>query len=124
MELIAAADEFGLPLEDLYIDPLILPVNVAQDHPIVAMETIRQIKLLSDPPAKTVVGLSNVSQKCNNRPLINRTMLAMLMACGLDAAIADANDDELMDTAAAARIIMNKEIYCDSYAELFKSSRF
>ena len=123
MEMVAAADEFGLPMEDLYIDPLILPVNVAQDHPVEAMETIRQVKLLSDPPAKTVVGLSNVSQKCKNRPLINRTMLAMLMACGLDAAIVDANDDELMDTAAAARILMNKEIYCDSYADLFKSKK-
>jgi len=124
MEMVAACDEFGLPFEDLYIDPLILPVNVAQDHPVEAMETIRQVKFLSDPAPKTVVGLSNVSQKCNNRKLINRTMLAMLMACGLDAAIVDANDDELMDTAAAARILLNKEIYCDSYAELFKSRKY
>jgi len=124
MELVAAADEFGLPLDHLYIDPLILPCNVAQDHGVEVFETIRQIKTLSDPPAKTVVGLSNISQKCSNRPLINRTMLVMLMACGLDAAIADANDDELMDAAATARIINNKEIYCDSYVDLFKSSRY
>jgi 5-methyltetrahydrofolate corrinoid/iron sulfur protein methyltransferase len=124
MELVAAADEFGLPLDDLYIDPLILPINVAQDHPIEAMETLRQVKFLSDPAPKTVVGLSNVSQKCANRKLINRTMLVMLMACGLDAAIADANDDELMDAAATARVIMNKEVYCDSYADLFKSPKY
>jgi 5-methyltetrahydrofolate corrinoid/iron sulfur protein methyltransferase len=124
-ELVAAADEFGLPFEDLYIDPLILPVNVAQDHAIEAMETIRQIKFLSDPAAKTVVGLSNVSQRCGaNKKLINRTMLVMLMACGLDAAIADANDDELMEAAATARILMNKEIYCDSYADLFKAKKY
>jgi len=123
MELVAAADEFGLPLEDLYIDPLILPVNVAQDHGVEAMETIRQVKLLSDPAPKTVVGLSNVSQRCTNRKLINRTMLVMLMACGLDAAIADANDDELMEAAATARILMNKEIYCDSYVNLFKAKK-
>ena len=123
MELVAAADEFGLPLEDIYIDPLILPVNVAQDHGVEAMETIRQVKLLSDPAPKTVVGLSNVSQRCTNRKLINRTMLVMLMACGLDAAIADANDEELMEAAATARILMNKEIYCDSYVNLFKSKK-
>ena len=124
MELVAAADEFGLPLEDLYIDPLILPINVAQDHAVEAMETLRQVKLLSDPAPKTVVGLSNVSQRCANRKLINRTMIAMLMACGLDSAIADANDDELMDAAATARVIMNKEIYCDSYVELYKSNKY
>jgi 5-methyltetrahydrofolate corrinoid/iron sulfur protein methyltransferase len=124
MELVAAADEFGLPLEDLYIDPLVLPVNVAQDHAVEVMETLRQVKFLSDPAPKTVVGLSNVSQRCANRQLINRTMLVMLMACGLDAAIADANDDELMSAAATARILMNKEIYCDSYVDLFKASKY
>lgn len=124
MELVAAADEFGLPLDDLYIDPLILPINVAQDHAVEAMETLRQVKLLSDPAPKTVVGLSNVSQRCANRKLINRTMITMLMACGLDAAIADANDDELMEAAATARVIMNKEIYCDSYVDLFKANKY
>ena len=49
MELVAAADEFGLPLDDLYIDPLILPVNVAQDHAVEAMETLRQVKLALRP---------------------------------------------------------------------------
>jgi len=124
MELVAAADEFGLPLEDLYIDPLLLPINVAQDHAVEAMETLRQIKFLSDPAPKTVVGLSNTSQRCANRNLLNRTMIAMLMACGLDSAIADACDDELMETAATARIIMNKEIYCDSYIELYKTGKY
>jgi 5-methyltetrahydrofolate corrinoid/iron sulfur protein methyltransferase len=124
MELVAAADEFGLPLEDLYIDPLILPVNVAQDHLVEAMETLRQVKFLSDPPPKTTVGLSNVSQRCGNRHLINRTMLVMLMACGLDSAIADACDDQLMEAAATARVIMNKEIYCDSYIDLFKAKKY
>jgi len=124
MELVAAADEFGLPLEDLYIDPLILPVNVAQDHAVEAMETLRQVKLLSDPAPKTVVGLSNVSQRCQNRKIINRTMLVMLMACGLDSAIADACDDDLMEAAATARILMNREIYCDSYISLFKTRKY
>ncbi len=120
MELVAAADEFGLPLEDLYIDPLVLPVNVAQEHAVEALETIRQVKMLSDPAPKTVIGLSNVSQKCPNRPLINRTFAVMAMACGLDSAIMDANDDELVDAVATARIILNKEIYCDSYAKIFR----
>lgn len=124
MELVAAADEFGLPFQDLYIDPLILPVNVAQDHAIEAMETLRQIKMLSDPAPKTTVGLSNISQRCNNRKLLNRTMLAMLMASGLDSAIADANDDDLMDMAAAGRIILNKEIYCDPFVELYKTNHY
>ncbi|MFZ5943734.1 MAG: methyltetrahydrofolate cobalamin methyltransferase [Bacillota bacterium] len=121
MELVAAADEFGLPMEDLYIDPLILPVNVAQDHTPEVLEAIKQTKLLANPAPKTVLGLSNVSQKAPDRPLINRTYLAMAMACGLDAIIADANDDALMATAATAEILLNQSVYCDSYIKVFKS---
>jgi len=120
MEIVAAAMEFEVPLEDLYIDPLILPVNVAQDHAPEVLETIRQVPLLSNPAPKTVVGLSNVSQKCVNRPLVDRTFLAMAMAAGLDAAILNVCDQELIDTIATARIILNKDIYCDSYLKVYK----
>ncbi len=121
MELVAAADEYGLPMEDLYIDPLILPCNVAQDHAPEVLEAIRMVKTLSNPAPKTVLGLSNVSQKAPDRPLINRTYMAMAIACGLDAAIVDANDDDLIATAATADILLNKSIYCDSYVKVFKS---
>jgi hypothetical protein len=43
---------------------------------------------------------------------------------GLDAAIADACEDQLMEAADTARIIMNKEIYCDSYIDLFKAKQY
>ncbi len=121
MELVAAADEFGLPMEELYIDPLILPVNVAQDHAPEVLETIRQIKMLSNPSPKTVLGLSNVSQKSPDRPLINRTYIVMAMTAGLDAAIVDANDEPLIDAAATASILLNKSVYCDSYIKVFKT---
>jgi 5-methyltetrahydrofolate corrinoid/iron sulfur protein methyltransferase len=120
MELVAAADEFGLPLEDLFIDPLILPVNVAQDHAVEVLNTIRNVKMMSYPPPKTVLGLSNVSQKAVDRPLINRTYLVMAMEAGLDAAIVDVDDEELMNAVATARILLNQEIYADSYLKVFK----
>lgn len=120
MEIVAACDEFGFPMEDLFIDPLILPVNVAQDHAPEVLETIRQIRILASPPPKTVVGLSNVSQNCTNRSLINRTFLVMAIAAGLDAAIAEADDKDLVDAIATAEIIMNHDVYCDSYLDIYR----
>jgi len=120
MELVANADGYGIPMQDLYIDPLVLPVNVAQEHGPEALEALRQVKLLSNPSPKTTVGLSNISQKAPNRPLINRTFLAMAMVCGLDSAVMDADDDDLVDTAATASIILNQSIYCDSYLKIFR----
>ncbi|MBU2703117.1 5-methyltetrahydrofolate corrinoid/iron sulfur protein methyltransferase [Sporomusaceae bacterium BoRhaA] len=120
MELVANADAYGLPFEDLYLDPIALPVNVAQEHAVEVLETIRQIKTLSNPAPRTVIGLSNVSQRTPHRPIINRTFAIMAMAAGLDSAILDVLDEPLVDAIATARLIMNKDIYCDSYQKVFR----
>ena len=123
MELVAAADEFGLAADDLFIDPLLLPVGVAQEHAAEALKTIAAVRMLSSPPPRTVVGLSNISQKTFDRSLINRTFVVMAMALGLDAAILDLCDDSLLDAIATARILLNQEIYADSYLRLSRSRR-
>lgn len=120
MEFVANAEAYGLQPDNLWIDPIILPVNVAQEHASEAIETIRQIKMLSNPAPLTTIGLSNVSQKSPFRPLLNRTFAVMAMCAGLDSAICDANDDDLIDAIASARIILNKDIYCDSYTKVFR----
>ncbi len=119
-ELVVNAYNHGIPMEDLYIDPLILPVNVAQDYVIEVLETLRQVRTLANPAPRTTIGLSNVSQKSPDRSLINRTFLAMAMSNGLDSAIMDANDDSLMDAAATTAILLNQSVYCDSYAKVFR----
>jgi len=112
--------EKGISVEDIFIDSIILPTNVAQDQPTEVLETISQIKMLSNPQCKTVLGLSNVSQKCPNRSLINRTFLTMALTKGLDAAILDVNDEDLINAAVTTELLLNKQIYCDNFLESYK----
>jgi 5-methyltetrahydrofolate corrinoid/iron sulfur protein methyltransferase len=121
MEIVAMCDAYGLPMDHLLIDPLILPAYVAQDHGPEVLETIRQVKFLASPSPRTVVGLSNISQKCVDRPLVNRTFLIMAMACGLDAAIVDVDDDDLVDAVATGRILLNQDVYAESYLKVYKN---
>ncbi len=116
-QIITVAMEGGLALDKLYIDPIILPVNVSPKNPGNCLAAISQLKMFADPPPHLLLGLSNVSQRCSNRPLINRTYLAMAVACGLDSAIMDPLDTELMNAAITADLLMEKMIYCDSYLE-------
>lgn len=120
LRIVAAAMEKGINPEDIYIDPLILPVNVAQTTAGQVLESLRQFKLLSDPPPKTVLGLSNVSQGTKNRELINRTYLVMAQACALDAAIVDPLDSDLMDAMISADLLLNKNIYCDAFLKAYR----
>lgn len=99
-KLIPRAQEVGIPMENLYVDPLILTVSGTQEYVPEAVETVRMLKMVMDPPPMTVVGLSNVSNQVPHeiRPLLHRVYLVMLMAAGLDAAILDPLDEKLMET--------------------------
>jgi 5-methyltetrahydrofolate corrinoid/iron sulfur protein methyltransferase len=118
--IVSHCSECGFPVEDVYLDPIVLPVNVAQAQMKDILESIREFKIISEPSPKTIVGLSNVSQGTSVRSLVNRTFLTMAIAHGLDAAILDPLDKELMDAAITANLILNKQIYCDSYLDAYR----
>jgi cobalamin-dependent methionine synthase I len=92
--LIPKAEELGVPMHNIYLDPLVLTVNGCQDHGPETLNAIRSFKMLWDPSPMTTVGLSNISNSVphEGRSLLNRTFLIMLLAAGLDSAIADPLD--------------------------------
>jgi 5-methyltetrahydrofolate corrinoid/iron sulfur protein methyltransferase len=98
-KLMPRAQEVGIPMEKLFVDPLILTVSGCQEYVPQAIETVRMLKMVADPPPMTVVGLSNVSNQvpAEMRPRLNQVYMVMLMGVGLDAAILDPLDHKLMD---------------------------
>ena len=106
--LFPACEKYGVPLEDLYLDPLVLTVNGNQDQSLATVEAVRFFKQMADPPPKTTCGLSNISNGAPRelRPLINRVFLLMMMGASLDSAILDALDPEVME---AIRIVQARD---------------
>lgn len=107
-KLIPRALEVGLEIGDLIFDPLALTVVGCQEYCPECVEAVRTLKFAWDPPPLVSVGLSNVSNRvpADMRPLINRVYLVVLMAAGLDMAIADPLDRELAE---AIRIIEERD---------------
>lgn len=97
-KLVPRMEEVGLPLEHLIIDPLVLTVKGCQEYVPQCVEAVRILKQ-SGLAVLTNAGLSNVSNQVppELRPLINRTYMVMLMAVGLDMAIADPLDKDLRE---------------------------
>jgi len=118
--IVSEAQAAGIDMGKLYLDPIVLPVNVAQAQCLELIESLREFKILADPAPKTVVGLSNVSQGTQFRPLINRIYLVMAIANGLDAAIVDPLDKELMDAVITSELLLNRHIYCDSFLDAYR----
>lgn len=120
-KIVSKAIEHGISTEDLYLDPVLMPVNVAQAQGIEVLESIRDFRMLCDPKPKTVIGLSNFSQGTKKyRSLLNRTFLTMAIANGLTSAILDPLDKELMDALITAELVLNKSIYCDSFLDAYR----
>lgn len=112
--------EYEFDITKLYIDPVILPVNVAQQQVLAVLETISQIKTISDPPPKTLLGLSNVSQGTKVRSLIDKTFVVMAIYAGLDSAILNPLDEELMNAIITTELLLGKQLYCDSYLQAYR----
>jgi 5-methyltetrahydrofolate corrinoid/iron sulfur protein methyltransferase len=117
------AMEAGISPQDVYLDPIILPLNVAPKQPWNVLEAIRQLASVSDPPPHFIIGLSNVSQKCLMNRLINRTYLVMCLVAGLDAAIMDAADRDLVEAAISAEVILEKHLYSDDYLKAWRMQK-
>jgi cobalamin-dependent methionine synthase I len=94
--LIPRMEEVGLPMENLIIDPLVLTVSGCQQYCPHLIETVRTLQYAWDPAPTISVGLSNVSNAVpnENRPLINRVYLAMLMGVDLQMMIANPFDED------------------------------
>lgn len=106
-EILRKAEAMGFPREDLVIDCLCLTVGADQGS---AMETLKAIRLVKEELGlRTVLGLSNVSFGMPNRSLLNASFFTMALLQGLDTAIINPLDVQLMDAVRASRVLMVRD---------------
>jgi 5-methyltetrahydrofolate corrinoid/iron sulfur protein methyltransferase len=104
VELIYAANEAGIPNEDIFVDGIVTPVNIQQPQ---LMSFLAFQEMLQDiaPGIKSTCGLSNISNGAPGhlRPILNQTYMVMLERKGMYSCIADAYDDKLIAIAGGQR---------------------
>lgn len=95
-EIIAAASQKGIPEENIWLDPVVLPINTQQQQLQGCTEFVMMLKEFA-PYCRSTCGLSNVSSGVPSRirGVLNRTYLIMLKRYGMYSAIVDAFDSEL-----------------------------
>ena len=100
--------------EQIFFDPLVLPIAVDSSQALVTLKTIEQIKSFY-PAANTVMGLSNVSYGLPNRKLVNKAFLVMAAYAGLDAVILNPLDAKAMSLIKVADMLTGKDPLCRGY---------
>ncbi len=94
----------GVPGEDIFVDPIVVPVSSQQVESLGCTKFMGMIPEIF-PECNSTCGLSNISNGCPEklRPLVNQTYMAMLKRNGLNSAIMDPFDKALMDIARSKR---------------------
>jgi len=122
-QLIEKVMAASIPLDDLYIDPLVYPLATNDRSALATLNAIEQI-MTKFPGVHTTCGLTNVSYGLPGRKLVNRTFLVAAITRGLDSAILDPTDKELFGALKAALMVVGKDEFCMEYITAFRGGRF
>jgi cobalamin-dependent methionine synthase I len=120
-ELINKLTGAGIPVEKIYVDPLIQPVSVDTNMGLAALGAIKRI-IRDFPGVKTICGLSNISFGLPERRIINRNFLALCISYGLSAVILDPTDNQVMTTLVTTEMLLGQDEYCENYIEAYQNN--
>jgi 5-methyltetrahydrofolate--homocysteine methyltransferase len=121
-QLVEKVKAAGVPLDDLYIDPIVYPLATDHQSALATLDAIEQI-MKQFPGVHTTCGLTNVSYGLPNRRLANRIFLVSAISRGLDCAIMDPTDKQLYGALKAALMIAGKDEFCMQYIAAFREGR-
>jgi len=113
-KIIEAALSQGIRKENLILDCLCLTASSKQKE---VQETLKTIEIIREMGYQTTLGVSNISFGLPNRPLINRTFLAMALQSGLTFPIMNPLDVDMMSCLDAFKVLSNEDPNCVSYIE-------
>ncbi len=102
-----ATSKYGIPIEDIVIDPLAMPIGADSQMVVRTMETI---ELIADKiGVNMTLGASNVSFGMPDRHTLNSVFLPMAMGAGLTSAIMDARTDQIVTAVKAADLMLGND---------------
>ncbi|HEX8948712.1 MAG TPA: dihydropteroate synthase [Dissulfurispiraceae bacterium] len=114
-DLLEKANAADIPNERIFADPSIIHIGrgMGQEHLINTHECIVALNEMVDPPVNTIAWISNVSAGVPRtlKPHVNAAFLCYLAGAGLDAAMMDVTDNEVMKTVYMIRAFRDEVVF-------------
>jgi len=113
----------GVPVGDIYVDPLTFPIGTGSDVAVSMFDIIGKVKA-EYPEVHIIAGLSNISHGMPARKLLNQAVTVLAMGNGLDAGIIDPNDKYLMALIYATEALLGTDDFCMNYITKSREGAF
>ena len=117
-KLIKRAGDYGVPAEDIIIDPLALTVSADHRQARITLDSIDLIR--KELGVNMNLGASNVSFGLPDRKIINVAYLALAISRGLTTAITDPTVPEIQTTLLACDLLMGHDEYSARWIKAFR----
>ncbi len=116
-----ATGRYGIPIEDIVIDPLAMPIGA--DTSLVA-RTLDTLELLrAEFGVNTTLGASNVSFGMPEREALGAAFLPMAIRCGLTSAIMDARAPRIVRSVQAADLLLDRDPWGAAWIAAHRASQ-
>ena len=114
-----ATGKYGIPIEDIVIDPLAMPIGADSQMVVRTLKTIELIRDTFD--LNMTLGASNVSFGMPDRHALNAVFIPMAMKAGLTSAIMDARTEKIVTAVRAADLMMGNDEWGASWIALHRA---
>ncbi len=112
----------GVDAGKIFVDPVITPLGTDGGTGCAVMAAVRELRA-QRPGIHITCGLSNISYGLPERRLLNRTFIALCIGAGMDSAIIDPLDEQMMATIYAAEALAGCDEWCANYITASRQNR-
>ena len=120
--LITRCRDSGLPDEKLYVDPLVLSIATGTNNGQVTLDTMVAVKT-EYPKVHLTCGHSNISFGMPLRSVINQAFMVLTVQAGLDSAIVDPENRDLVGMMLAAEALMGLDRHCMTFNKAVRAGK-
>ncbi|KGK83249.1 methyltetrahydrofolate:corrinoid methyltransferase [Desulfosporosinus sp. HMP52] len=113
----------NVPLENIYVDPLVQPVSTNNTFAVEFINSVEAI-MTRFKGVHTICGLSNVSYGLPVRKFMNQAFAIMAIGKGLDGLIINPLDKMMMASLVTAEALAGRDDYCVNYLKAFRNNKF
>lgn len=112
-KIVERAADYGIPRQDVLIDPLVMPIGAVRYAGRQVFAIVRRCR--EELGVNTCCGASNVSFGLPNRPPLNAAFLSMAIVAGLTSAITNPLEEAIKQAIMAADVMMGHDENCAAW---------
>lgn len=120
--MVEKAAKYGIEPNRIHIDPCVMALSTDNDALLNFAEEIKQIRALH-PTIHVTGAISNMSFGLPVRSLINMTAMAFAIQAGMDSAVLDPLNRDMMGTIFATYALLGKDKHCRKYSKAYRQGK-